>query len=242
MLSDADGLMGSASGNFCAVLESGGAACWGEGGFGELGDGVISDAFTPVAIQGVGGVGSVIGVNTIVGGDNYGSYGAYSTCADLNTGEVDCWGYGGDGELGNGAIANSDDPVAVEGQGKMAELWCRQRHWWITSGRRVTAHCSILLEAWTVGATAVTANSGTERLQALIRPSSYPRAEVWAKTTSQPACSHRESEDAQSFWAPLRSPHCTFRVTLAKCASLIRSSTQRCSMERQRLRSSHSRA
>jgi alpha-tubulin suppressor-like RCC1 family protein len=38
-----------------------------------------------------------------------------STCALLSTGHVDCWGYNGDGELGNGTTTNSDVPVAVHG-------------------------------------------------------------------------------------------------------------------------------
>ena len=34
-------------------------------------------------------------------------------CALLSTSHVDCWGYGGDGELGNGTFTSSDVPVAV---------------------------------------------------------------------------------------------------------------------------------
>ena len=34
-------------------------------------------------------------------------------CAIVQSGGLDCWGYGQDGELGNGAASNSDVPVAV---------------------------------------------------------------------------------------------------------------------------------
>ena len=42
--------------------------------------------------------------------------GAYHSCAIVN-GAVQCWGYGADGELGNGSNANSSTPVAVTGLG-----------------------------------------------------------------------------------------------------------------------------
>lgn len=34
-------------------------------------------------------------------------------CAVMTSGGVECWGYGGDGELGNGSTGDSDVPVAV---------------------------------------------------------------------------------------------------------------------------------
>jgi alpha-tubulin suppressor-like RCC1 family protein len=40
--------------------------------------------------------------------------GAYPTCA-LVSGGARCWGYNGDGELGNGSTTNSPVPVQVSG-------------------------------------------------------------------------------------------------------------------------------
>src|SRR5439155_133303 len=40
----------------CALLQDGSLQCWGAGKFGRLGNGTITDAFTPVAVTGFGGV------------------------------------------------------------------------------------------------------------------------------------------------------------------------------------------
>jgi alpha-tubulin suppressor-like RCC1 family protein len=105
------------SGSYCALLSSGGVDCWGFGGAGQLGDGVDAASTTPVAVVGVGGPGELTGVAKVVGGIGAGDY-----CALLISGGVDCWGYGYDGELGDGTFtttgsAGSATPVAVEGVG-----------------------------------------------------------------------------------------------------------------------------
>ncbi len=84
-------------GGYCAVLTSGGVDCWGTGYGGKLGDGTFSDSDTPVTVEGVQGTGTLAGVTSLVFGNaNY--------CGLLNSGGVDCWGNGMEGDLGNGIV------------------------------------------------------------------------------------------------------------------------------------------
>ena len=114
-LASADG-DGDEFGSYCAVLDSGDVDCWGYGRFGELGNGFFyngappNGSATPVAVEGIGGTGTLTGVENVVGlGTSY--------CALLTSGSVDCWGQGGLGELGDGTFDDSATPVAVEGVG-----------------------------------------------------------------------------------------------------------------------------
>jgi hypothetical protein len=95
---------------YCALFSSGRVDCWGYGLDGELGDGVFSESATPVAVVGVGGTGTLTGVASL-------SSDGKGMCARLTSGGVDCWGYGGDGELGDGSFAGSAVPVRVKGVG-----------------------------------------------------------------------------------------------------------------------------
>jgi alpha-tubulin suppressor-like RCC1 family protein len=109
-------------GGFCAVLTTGNVDCWGNGGEGQLGNGTFyssttnNGSATPVQVVGVGGTGLLSGVESL-------TYGSGSYCAVLTTGNVDCWGYGGEGQLGNGTFYSSTTnngsatPVQVVGVG-----------------------------------------------------------------------------------------------------------------------------
>jgi alpha-tubulin suppressor-like RCC1 family protein len=95
--------------SFCARLATGGVDCWGNGFQGELGNGSTnSTVLTPVKVSGAGGSGHLAGVTAIAGSQGDGNF-----CAVLGSGKADCWGFGNDGELGNGAGISSDVPVAV---------------------------------------------------------------------------------------------------------------------------------
>jgi alpha-tubulin suppressor-like RCC1 family protein len=87
----------------CAVLNSGGVDCWGDGNFGKLGNGSTEDSPTPVPVT---------GINTAVSV----TVGRFHACAVLSGGGVECWGLNFRGALGDGSsIAFSSVPVAVVG-------------------------------------------------------------------------------------------------------------------------------
>ena len=100
--------------SFCAVLSTGGVDCWGNNEAGELGNGTIDGPDgengydTPQAVSGLTDAVSVSSIG-----------GAY--CAVRSTGGVDCWGYNGFGDLGNGTEGGPDGdygydtPQAVSG-------------------------------------------------------------------------------------------------------------------------------
>ena len=104
--------------------------CWGYGDYGELGNGTFYTSSpygsaTPVAVEGVGGTGTLTGVTSLVSGLT--ATARFGYCALLTSGGVDCWGYGYDGELGNGTFYTSSPygsatPVAVEGVGGTGTL------------------------------------------------------------------------------------------------------------------------
>ena len=90
---------------FCALLSTSHVDCWGDNTFGELGRATPKANYSdvPAAVTGI------TDAKAVASGD-LGSY-----CAVLSTGQVKCWGEGGDGQLGNGTTANSDVPVAAIG-------------------------------------------------------------------------------------------------------------------------------
>ncbi len=89
----------------CALTSAGGVQCWGDDNYGQLGDGSSATELTPVAVYGLSS-----GVTSIAAGQ-------YHACALTSSGAVQCWGYGYDGELGNGSYGDSYLPVAVSGLG-----------------------------------------------------------------------------------------------------------------------------
>lgn len=91
----------------CAVtVSSGGAECWGQNAYGELGDATNDQREQPVDVTGL-----TSGVAAITTGDSF-------TCALTITGAVKCWGRNWEGQLGNGTTnAGSNTPVDVTGLG-----------------------------------------------------------------------------------------------------------------------------
>lgn len=88
----------------CAVTTAAAVKCWGSNDDGELGDD-SGDAFsnTPVDV-----VGLASGVASTASGGSH-------TCALTTSGNVKCWGYNFNGELGDGTNDDSSVPVDVSG-------------------------------------------------------------------------------------------------------------------------------
>ncbi|MDH4351560.1 MAG: Ig-like domain-containing protein, partial [Gemmatimonadota bacterium] len=87
----------------CAVA-GGGPFCWGAGWNGQLGDGLGTFTSDSVARPVSGG----LTFTQIVGGESH-------SCGLTAAGAAYCWGYNGNGQLGDNSTTQSDAPVAVAG-------------------------------------------------------------------------------------------------------------------------------
>lgn len=87
----------------CAITTAGGAKCWGGNGSGQLGNNSTTQSNVPVDV-----VGLTAGVASI-------SAGSTATCAVTAAGAAKCWGYNGNGQLGNNSTTQSRVPVDVVG-------------------------------------------------------------------------------------------------------------------------------
>jgi RHS repeat-associated protein/uncharacterized repeat protein (TIGR01451 family) len=93
----------SAGGLHTCAVTGGAAKCWGYNLYGQIGNGTTTNKTTPVNVTGLSS-----GVTSI-------SAGLLHTCAVTSAGAAKCWGYGGDGQLGDGYTTDRHTPVNVYG-------------------------------------------------------------------------------------------------------------------------------
>jgi alpha-tubulin suppressor-like RCC1 family protein len=92
------------SSHSCVLLSSGGVKCWGMNNYGQVGDNTTtSPRSSPVSVVSLGS-----GVASVASGGSH-------SCAILSSGGVKCWGYNGNGELGDGTTTHRRIPVSVVG-------------------------------------------------------------------------------------------------------------------------------
>lgn len=109
----------TSGGNYsCARVSDGNAYCWGTGSSGVRGDGSYANATTPVQVALTGGL-SGRTIKQIDAGENF-------TCAVGSDDRAYCWGYGYNGQMGNGTGGNGTTdqmtPVAVSTSGVLSGL------------------------------------------------------------------------------------------------------------------------
>jgi alpha-tubulin suppressor-like RCC1 family protein len=113
-------------GHTCAILDYGALTCWGENGWGQLGDGGTVDRIIPESAPVLDGYGSL-------------SLGAAHTCAQSTSGVVACFGYNSSGQLGDGSTTDRRTPTvasALTGLG-LFDISAGEEH---TCGRNFAGH------------------------------------------------------------------------------------------------------
>jgi alpha-tubulin suppressor-like RCC1 family protein len=91
----------------CGVASNGNGYCWGNGSEGRLGNGGTANSSVPVLVNQGARPGGVTFVSMTLGPR------AQHSCAVGSDGNGYCWGYNGQGQLGNGSTTGSNEPVLV---------------------------------------------------------------------------------------------------------------------------------
>ncbi|RYE42381.1 MAG: IPTL-CTERM sorting domain-containing protein [Hyphomicrobiales bacterium] len=89
----------------CALTNAGSVQCWGNNGYGQLGNDPTTDSRTPVPVSGLGSR-----VVALAGGFGH-------TCALTAASSAQCWGYNSVGQLGDGSTTDHGTPEPVAGLG-----------------------------------------------------------------------------------------------------------------------------
>ena len=102
----------------CALMSAGGVKCWGQNGFGQLGNNSTENSKTPVAVATLGS-----GVSFVVTKGDF-------TCAITNLGAAKCWGDNASGQLGNNSTSTAKTPVLLTSTWPLVRRHLRLQHWW----------------------------------------------------------------------------------------------------------------
>lgn len=89
--------------HYACAIANGEAFCWGDNGFGQLGNGLSTDSNVPVAVSTSG----LLANKAII---DFADNTEYHSCAIAES-QSYCWGKNNTGTLGNGQITNSSTPV-----------------------------------------------------------------------------------------------------------------------------------
>ena len=87
----------------CALSDWGQVLCWGWNGVGQLGDGTTTERWTPTLAALPGG-GRALAI----------AVGYHHACAVLAQGIMACWGFNGDGQIGDGTFDTQTTPAVVQ--------------------------------------------------------------------------------------------------------------------------------
>lgn len=104
----------------CGITTTGDALCWGGNATGQLGDGTTTARAEPTPVA------TTVKFAQIAAGSGFASSatvapptelqgGAGHTCALTGAGKAYCWGWNGDGQLGDGSVQDRLAPVEVKG-------------------------------------------------------------------------------------------------------------------------------
>jgi len=116
----------------CALLGNGTVKCWGNNTYGMLGDGNLGgsfgfsvgyDSMIPVSVSGLTNISMIS-----------------SNCAVNNNNDIMCWGFNGNGELGDNTTLNRSTPVFSNNLGSLIEIDYSYNHTCALTSNNIV-HC-----------------------------------------------------------------------------------------------------